>query len=96
MAATLDHTSDGPEEVGIGARWPEHEHHEYGVDFLAAGRTVIDGVSAGRHADPFLEPEKDFLFLARFDGVNDARDQEQPVALLSIAGYFQPNALLVQ
>jgi len=48
------------------------------------------------HVDPFLEPEKDFLFLARFDGVNPSRDQEQPVALLSIAGYFQPNALLVQ
>jgi hypothetical protein len=46
-------------------------------------------------ADPFLEPEKDFLFLARFDGVNPGQDQ-QPVAMLSIAGYFQPNALLIQ
>jgi len=47
------------------------------------------------HADPFLEPEKDFLFLARFDGVNPGQDQ-QPIAMLSIAGYFQPNALLIQ
>ena len=46
-------------------------------------------------ADPFLEPEKDFLFLGRFEGTSAGRDQ-QPVALLSIAGYFQPNALLVQ
>src|SRR6266446_862864 len=46
-------------------------------------------------ADPFLEPEKDFLFLARFDGVNPGQDQN-PVAMLSIAGYFQPNALLIQ
>ena len=46
-------------------------------------------------ADPFLEPEKDFLFLARFDGVNPGQDQE-PVAMLSIAGYFHPNALLIQ
>jgi hypothetical protein len=46
-------------------------------------------------ADPFLEPEKDFLFLARFDGVNPGQDQ-QPVAMLSIAGYYQPNALLIQ
>ena len=46
--------------------------------------------------DPFLEPEKDFLFLARFDGVNLSRDAEQPMALLSIAGYFQPSAFLVQ
>jgi hypothetical protein len=47
-------------------------------------------------ADPFLEPEKDFLFLARFDGVSAACDQEQPMALLSIAGYFQPSPFLVQ
>ena len=46
-------------------------------------------------ADPFLEPDKDFLFLARFDGVNPGQDQ-QPIAMLSIAGYFQPNALLIQ
>jgi hypothetical protein len=46
-------------------------------------------------ADPFLEPEKDFLFLARFDGVSPAQD-DQPVALLTVAGYFQPNALLIQ
>lgn len=46
-------------------------------------------------ADPFLEPEKDFLFLARFDGVSPGRD-EQPVAMLTVAGYFQPNALLIQ
>jgi hypothetical protein len=46
-------------------------------------------------ADPFLEPEKDFVFLGRFEGTSQGSDQ-QPVALLSIAGYFQPNALLVQ
>ena len=46
-------------------------------------------------ADPFLEPEKDFLFLARFDGASPGRD-EQPVAMLTVAGYFQPNALLIQ
>jgi hypothetical protein len=64
----------------------ENERVETGR--LALGRLA--------RADPFLEPEKDFLFLARFDGVNPSRDQEQPVALLSIAGYFQPGALLVQ
>jgi hypothetical protein len=46
-------------------------------------------------ADPFLEPEKDFVFLGRFEGTSPGRDQ-QPVALLSIAGYFPPNALLLQ
>ena len=46
-------------------------------------------------ADPFLEPDKDFLFLGRFDGVRPG-ENEQPVAVLSIAGYYQPNALLIQ
>ena len=46
-------------------------------------------------ADPFLEPDKDFLFLGRFDGVKPGED-DKPVALLSITGYFQPNALLIQ
>jgi hypothetical protein len=64
----------------------ENERVETGR--LALGRLA--------RADPFLEPEKDFLFLARFEGLNTARDQEQPMALLSIAGYFQPGALVVQ
>jgi len=61
-------------------------------------RVETGRLALGRLArpDPFLEPEKDFLFLARFDGVNLSRDAEQPMALLSIAGYFQPNAFLVQ
>jgi hypothetical protein len=46
-------------------------------------------------ADPFLEPDRDFIFLGRFDGVKPGED-EQPVAVISIASYFQPNALLIQ
>jgi len=45
-------------------------------------------------ADPFLEPDKEFLFLARFDGLGPG--EQAPVALLSIAGYFRPNPLLIQ
>ena len=64
----------------------ENERVETGR--LALGRLA--------RADPFLEPEKDFLFLARFDGINPSREQDSPVALLSITGYFQPSAFLVQ
>ena len=59
---------------------------------VETGRRAVGKLA---QADPFLEPEKDFLFLARFDGVNPGQDQH-PVAMLSIAGYFQPNALLIQ
>src|SRR5438874_2166705 len=59
---------------------------------VETGRLAIGRLA---QADPFLEPEKDFLFLGRFEGTSPGRDQ-QPVALLSIAGYFQPNALLLQ
>ena len=59
---------------------------------VETGRLAIGRLA---QADPFLEPEKDFVFLCRFEGTSPGRDQ-QPVALLSIAGYFQPNALLLQ
>ena len=59
---------------------------------------VITGRQAlGRLAqpDPFLEPNKDFIFLARFDGVRPNSDGDD-VGVLSIVSYFPPNALLVE
>ena len=46
-------------------------------------------------ADPFLEPNKDFIFLARFDGVRSNTEGDE-VAVISIVSYFQPNALLIE
>jgi hypothetical protein len=46
-------------------------------------------------ADPFLEPNKDFIFLARFDGVRGNSEGDE-VAVISIVSYFQPNALLIE
>jgi hypothetical protein len=45
--------------------------------------------------DPFLEPNKDFIFLARFDGVRSSSEGEE-VAVLSIVSYFPPSALLIE
>ncbi len=59
---------------------------------VETGRQAVGKLA---QADPFLEPDKDFIFLGRFDGVKPGED-EQPVAMLSITGYFQPNALLIQ
>lgn len=59
---------------------------------VETGRQAVGKLA---QADPFLEPDKDFIFLGRFEGVKPG-DDEQPVAVLSIAGYFPPNALLIQ
>ncbi len=59
---------------------------------VETGRQAVGKLA---QADPFLEPDRDFLFLGRFDGVKPGED-EQPVAVISIASYFQPNALLIQ
>ena len=59
---------------------------------IETGRQAVGKLA---QADPFLEADKDFLFLGRFDGVKPGED-DKPVAVLTIAAYFQPNALLIQ
>jgi hypothetical protein len=61
---------------------------KYDNERVETGREALGRLP---QADPFLEPDKDFVFLARFDGVSQGT-----LAVLSIAGYFQPSALLVQ
>jgi hypothetical protein len=67
-------------------------------------RFVNERVETGRvalgklaEADPFIEPGREFLFLGRFDGTKPSSDdQAAPVAVVTIAGYYAPNALLLQ
>lgn len=47
-------------------------------------------------ADPFLEPENQFVFIARFDGARQSNEGDQKVAVLNILGYYRPAALVVQ
>jgi len=47
-------------------------------------------------ADPFLEPDNQFVFVARFDGARPASDGDQKVAILNILGYYRPAALVIQ
>jgi hypothetical protein len=52
-------------------------------------------------ADPFLEPGKDFVVLARFDGIRvtsggDDEDEDAPkLPVLTIVGYYAPHPLVV-
>jgi hypothetical protein len=45
-------------------------------------------------ADPFLQPQRDFLFLARFDGVT--KEEARTLAVVTVIKYFVPKAMLVQ
>jgi hypothetical protein len=65
---------------------------KYENERVETGRQAVGKLP---QADPFLEPDKDFVFLGRFDGVRPGED-DKPVAVLTIAGYFQPNALMIQ
>ncbi|HEY4883845.1 MAG TPA: hypothetical protein VII08_09410 [Myxococcales bacterium] len=92
-AGRTDYNARGSGQYSTSGR-SEHSsvRQKFENERVETGRRAVGKLP---QADPFLEPEKDFLFLARFDGVNPGQDQ-QPVAMLSIAGYFQPNALLIQ
>lgn len=51
-------------------------------------------------SDPFLAPGREFIVLARFDGVRasgSAEDgDEASLALLTVVSYFEPSALLIE
>jgi len=83
------------------------EHHQVTVHeghHRTEQRMTSDDIATGRQAlgkldkpDPFLEPNKDFVVLARFDGVrqrNDTDEDHDPrLAVVSVLHYFRPGAL---
>lgn len=85
-SADAQYRTSGRDEFSRVRQKFDNEHVE-------TGRKAVGKLA---QADPFLEPEKDFIFLGRFDGVRAGEDGERPVAMISISGYFRPNALLVQ
>jgi hypothetical protein len=69
-------------------------HRLFDNDRVMTGRMAVGKLP---EADPFLEPGKDFLFLARFDGMRPSVDDDSvPIAMVTILKYFTPNALLLQ
>jgi hypothetical protein len=48
-------------------------------------------------ADPFLEPNKEFIFVTRFDGIRPGNaPNTAPMAALTILTYYAPGALLLE
>ncbi|MBS2028975.1 MAG: hypothetical protein JST54_13825 [Deltaproteobacteria bacterium] len=70
-------------------------------DHVTERRTTTDDVETGRQAlgrmnaaDPFFEPNKDFVVLARFDSLRDRADDDGgPLAVVTVLHYFRPAAL---
>ncbi|HEX4385242.1 MAG TPA: hypothetical protein VH083_19920 [Myxococcales bacterium] len=68
--------------------------HRYVNERVETGRIALGKLA---EADPFMEPGREFLFLGRFDGTRPpSDDQTAPVAVVTIAGYYAPNALMLQ
>jgi hypothetical protein len=66
-----------------------HENVQVDTGRAALGRLA--------EPDPFLEPDKDYIFLVRFEGLRQTSTQgENPVALVSVMGYFAPNKFIVE
>jgi hypothetical protein len=70
-----------------------NDEHRFAENVMnPTGRKVLAKLP---EADPFLEPDKEFVFVGRFDGAKPSND-DQKVGLLNIFGYYRPAALVVQ
>jgi hypothetical protein len=70
-----------------------YDEHRFAENVMnPTGRKVLGRLP---EADPFLEPDKEFVFVGRFDGAK-ASSEDQKVGLLNILGYYRPAALVVQ
>lgn len=84
--ATYDRSSSS-RNTQVNVRYENHK--------TPTGRVALGRLSK---PDPFLEPGKDYVFFARFDGVRQSPDDPEdgsPAGLVTIIAYFQPSALLI-
>jgi hypothetical protein len=68
----------------------EHRFNENAMN--PTGRKAIGRLP---EADPFLEPDREFVFAAKFNGARTS-NEEQKLAILDILGYYRPAALVLQ
>jgi hypothetical protein len=67
-------------------------HAKTNNDHMETGLVVVGKLP---EADPFIEPGKDFIFYGRFDGIRPGTEA-QPVAMVTVGGYFRPSDLMLQ
>lgn len=62
--------------------------------------TGIEAVAKMSEVDPFFEPGRQFVVLARLDGVrsepSEDPDESRKVALVSIVAYFEPSHAVIE
>jgi len=80
------YNSSGSSQSGYAKRFYENVVH-------VTGRQALGKLP---EADPFLEPNKEFVFVARFDGARPGSEPNTSMANLSIQTYFSPGALLLE
>jgi hypothetical protein len=76
----------------------QSEHTVYNNNAVETGREMLLRLAK---PDPFFEANKQFIVLARFEGVrNDATDgaegEPTKIAIVSAVAYFEPNALVME
>ncbi len=62
--------------------------------------TGLEALGRLAQPDPFLEPGKDFVVVGRFDGMRElpgeAEKEAESIAVLTVIGYFEPAAAIVE
>ncbi|MGC4121341.1 MAG: hypothetical protein QM765_43545 [Myxococcales bacterium] len=74
----------------------EYYHTRNDNEISETGRNLLLRV---QKTDPFLAPGREFVVLARFEGVRDSgivEGDEGKIAILSLVSYFQPSALIIE
>jgi F420-dependent oxidoreductase-like protein len=78
MAATLDHTSGGRLELGVGAAWNEDECNAYGIE-LGSLTERFDRFAEGLEVIKLLLTQKQSSFSGKYYTLTDAYCEPKPV-----------------
>jgi hypothetical protein len=90
-------SSDGPNAYGESSETWQRQKKFTKNEAVATG---LEAIARMAQADPFFEPGRQFVVLARFDGVREEEgeqlDQVTRLALVSIVAYYEPSPSIVE